>query len=68
MTQRQLADMLGVSSQFVSKWINGKTGLSVTTAIRWAAILNVDFSALIMAKPNRAYRSKLIGFERGKRD
>lgn len=68
MTQREMADILGVSPQFVSKWLNGKSGLSVSTAMRWAAILNVDFRALVTAKKDKEFRLKLLGLERGKRE
>lgn len=67
MTQRQLAVMLGVSPQFISKWLAGKCNLSVSTAMRWASILKIDFGVLVMAVPDAKTRAKLIGFERGKR-
>ena len=66
MNQRQLADLLGCSQQFISKWLNGKSGLKVTTAMRWATILNIDFKSLVTAKPDRKFRLKLLKKKGGK--
>lgn len=62
-TQRQLADMLSVSPQMVSKWKLGKVGISVNTALRWAKVLNVDFMTLLTAKPDKKLRAWLLGLD-----
>lgn len=63
-SQRELADLLGVSPQFLSKWKLGKTGLSISTAMRWSTILNVDLTVLLTAKKN--IRPALLGLEKKK--
>lgn len=64
MNQSNIALKLGVSRQFISKWINGKSGISVSTAMRWSTILNIDFKILITAEPKRKIREKLIGLDK----
>ena len=63
-TQRQLADMLSVSPQMISRWKLGRCGLSVSTAIRWAAILNIEFRTLITAPPDPKIRARLLGLKK----
>lgn len=64
MNQSDIALKLGVSRQFISKWVNGKSGLNVSTAVRWATILNIDFTILVMAPKNKKQREKLIGLSK----
>lgn len=68
MNQTQLAEILDVSPQFISKWKLGQTGLKVSTAIRWSAILNVDFNVLMTAKPDPKTRARLLGLSADKED
>lgn len=63
MTQSELAGILDVSPQFLSKWLNGLSGLKVSTAVRWSAVLNVDFKILMTCKPDRKIRAKLLGLK-----
>lgn len=66
MTQQQLAIKLGVSPQFISKWIHGKSGLKPSTAVRWATILNIDFATLMLAKRDIKTRSIMLGINQKK--
>lgn len=66
MTQYKLAIKLGVSPQFLSKWKHGKTGLKASTAVRWSAILNIDFQTLMLAKRDVKIRSLLLGINQKK--
>lgn len=65
LTQRKAAEMLNVSPQFMSKWINGKGGVSVSTAIRWGRVLKLDFMTILLAPKNRKTREKILGLNRG---
>ena len=57
LTQQQLADGIGVSYQRVNELINGKRGLTTSTALRLAKYLNTspDFW-LNMQRANELYR------------
>lgn len=60
-TQKEIAERLGVSPQMISKWKHGKSGISVKTALRWSKILKVDFKKLMTAKPDD--REKILGLK-----
>jgi addiction module HigA family antidote len=57
LTQQQLADGIGVSYQRVNELINGKRGLTASTALRLAKYFNTcpDFW-LNMQRANELYR------------
>jgi antitoxin HigA-1 len=57
LTQQQLADEIGVSYQRVNELINGKRGLTTSTALRLAKYFNTspDFW-LNMQRANELYR------------
>lgn len=60
-TQKQIAERLGVSPQFISAWKNGHVGLSVNTALRWSKILRVGFKRLMTA--GKEERRKILGLK-----
>ena len=47
LTQKQLADLIGVAQQHVSRWENGKHRPSIDTVQKLAEILNCNISDLI---------------------
>jgi transcriptional regulator with XRE-family HTH domain len=61
MNQSELAQKLGVSHQFLSKWRAGKSGIKPETAEAWARILKVDPADLIFAPVEK--RSELLGID-----
>lgn len=63
MTQKELSMILGVTPQFLSKWKLGKSGLKVSTAIRWSVLLNTDFKILMTAAADPKIRSKMLGLK-----
>lgn len=60
-TQKQIAERLGVSPQFISAWKNGQVGLSAKTGLRWSQILNVGFKRLMTADAEE--RRKILGLK-----
>ncbi|RKI37942.1 XRE family transcriptional regulator [bacterium D16-51] len=67
-TQEQLADQIGVSTQFLSDAERGVTGMSVNTIVKLCGILNIsaDFLLLGMEEPDGA-ESPLSIYTRMKR-
>lgn len=63
MTQKELSMILGVTPQFLSKWKLGKSGLKVSTAVRWSVLLNIDFKILMTASADPIVRSKMLGLK-----
>ena len=53
-TQEQLADQIGVSTQFLSDAERGVTGMSVNTIVKLCGVLNIsaDFLLLGMEEPD----------------
>lgn len=51
-TQEQLADQIGVSTQFLSDSERGITGMSVTTIIKLCGVLNISADFLLMGMEN----------------
>lgn len=47
-TQEQLADQIGVSTQFLSDAERGVTGMSVTTIVKLCSVLNISADFLLM--------------------
>ena len=64
MTQKELAEILGCSQQFISKWKNGIRGLKLTTALKWAAKLDIDKDILIYAPKNPKIRATILGIKK----
>lgn len=54
-TQEQLADLVGVSTQFLSDAERGVTGMSVNTIVKLCGVLNIsaDFLLLGMEEPDK---------------
>lgn len=42
LTQKQLAEMLGVSPQYVNKFLHGQEDIKVSTALRYGKILGIN--------------------------
>ncbi len=61
-TQEQLADQIGVSTQFLSDAERGVTGMSVNTIVKLCSILNIsaDFLLLGMEESDEAEGSLSI--------
>lgn len=53
-TQEQLADQIGISTQFLSDAERGVTGMSVNTIVKLCGVLNIsaDFLLLGMEEPD----------------
>jgi DNA-binding transcriptional regulator YiaG len=49
LTQKQLADRLGVSQAMVSQWENGEENFTVTTLVRISSALGLSLSSPISA-------------------
>ena len=60
-TQNDLAEKLGCSQPFLSRWKDGKVGLRIETATAWGKILGVEPHLLLFAKPGD--RPGLLGLE-----
>lgn len=54
MTQRRLADDLGMSEPAVSKWLRGKQAMSVAQFVRVAQLLDAKPDELLFAPTERA--------------
>lgn len=54
-TQEQLADLIGVSTQFLSDAERGVTGMSVNTIVKLCGVLNIsaDFLLLGIEEPDK---------------
>lgn len=61
-TQKEIAEKLGVTPQFISRWKLGESGLSVRMGLRWSKILDVDFKVIMTAK-SRKKREKILGLK-----
>jgi transcriptional regulator with XRE-family HTH domain len=59
LSQNELAKLLGCSVTFLSNWKNGKKDIKVSTAKKWAKVLNVEPADLLLA--NVAERPRLLG-------
>lgn len=62
MTQEEVAKLLGCSQPFLSKWLNGKTGVRPETAVVWGKRLGIDPWDIIFGDVSK--RQKLIGIEK----
>lgn len=58
MTQRRLADHLGMSEPAVSKWLRGKQAMSVAQFVRVAALLDARPDELLFAPTERVKASR----------
>jgi len=61
-TQKQVAEILGCSQQFLSRWKRGKSGIKKETAIIWGEKLGIDPQKLVFDPVDA--RSSLLGLDR----
>ena len=68
MTQRRLADLMGMSEPAVSKWLQGKQAMSVAQFVQVAQLLDAKPEELLFAPSDRAranrYRQIAQGIEK----
>ena len=59
LTQQQLADMLGVTFQAVSKWERGKNAPDIAVLKDISTIFNVDIDDILNGETKNKYNNKL---------
>lgn len=59
-TQEQLAERIGVSTQFLSDAERGVTGMSVNTIIKLCQVLNISADFLLLGKETTNSDEKLL--------
>ena len=60
LTQQQLADGIGVSYQRVNELINGKRGITTSTALRLAKYFNTSLGRTHLNREKKGVRMKLL--------
>ena len=58
LSQKDLADKLGVSQGLVSRWERGETNFNLSTLVRLSSVLGLDMQSPIVPTPPKAYSIK----------
>jgi DNA-binding XRE family transcriptional regulator len=63
MTQKQLAEMMGVSPQQINKWVKGNEKFSLDTLLKLQEVLDVPILASYYEKNNKKAEELMDSFE-----
>lgn len=63
MTQKQLAEMMGVSPQQINKWVKGNEKFSLDTLLKLQEILDIPIMASYYEKNNKKAAELMDSFE-----
>jgi DNA-binding XRE family transcriptional regulator len=63
MTQKQLAEMMGVSPQQINKWVKGNEKFSLDTLLKLQEVLDVPILASYYEKNNKTAAELIDSFE-----